>query len=266
MDPVTLGIVGGTALAGAGSSIFNAHSQASSARKLTKLNYEYGQKSLIASPTHYKEGLELAGINPILASDSPVGATQGSTGINPNFDFAGDLGKGFSAKMLKDQTESNVELQGKQGEAVLKNAEANKTQAEAAMKNAQTNEKMLTVSGTNAGSNVGNTIGGLAKDAALIYTAVKGGKVPTTGTSAKGVKGAKVPAVIPTPSSAGAVSKAGFLPKLGEALTPAIIPATMATAIGSGILMKHAQDEARKNNTKSYQKYGSFTHHMSAGW
>ena len=75
MDPVTLGIVGGTALAGAGSSIFNARSQASSARKLTKLNYEYGQKSLIASPTHYKQGLEMAGINPILASNSPIGAT-----------------------------------------------------------------------------------------------------------------------------------------------------------------------------------------------
>ena len=266
MDPVTLGIVGGSVLAGAGSSFLNSQSQASSARKLTKLNYEYGQKSLIASPTHYKEGLELAGINPILASDSPVGATQGSNGINPNFDFAGDAGKGFSAKMLKDQTDSNIELQGKQGEAALKNADANKMQAEAAMRNAITNEKMINVSGTNAGSNVAGTVGGLAKDAALVYTAVKGGKAPATATSAKGAKVKKVPAVVPTPASAGAVSKAGFLPKLGEALTPAILPAALTTAIGSGILMKRAQDEARKNNTKSYQKYGSFTHHASAGW
>ena len=247
MDPVTLGLVGGSMLAGAGSSFLNSQSQASSARKLTKLNYEYGQKSLIASPTHYKEGLELAG-------------------INPNFDFAGDAGKGFSAKMLKDQTESNIELQGKQGKAAETNAEANKLQAEAAMKNANTNEKMVTVSGTNAGSKVADTVSGLAKDAALVYTAVKGGKAPATATSAKGAKVKKVPAVVPTPASAGAVSKAGFLPKLGEALTPAILPAALTTAIGSGILMKRAQDEARKNNTKSYQKYGSFTHHASAGW
>ena len=120
------------------------------------------------------------------------------------------------------------------------------------MKNANTNEKMLTISGTNAGANVAGTLGSLAKDGALVYGAVKGGKVPTTGTSAKGVKGAKVPAVIPTPASAGAVSKAGFLPKLGEASTPAILPAALTTAVGSGILMKKAQDEARKKNTKSY--------------
>ena len=199
MDPVTLGIVGGTALAGMGSSFLNSQSQASSARRLTKLNYEYGQKSLIASPTHYKEGLELAGINPILASDSPVGATQGSTGINPNFDFAGDIGKGFSAKMLKDQTESNVELQGKQGQAAIMNGEANKMQAEAAKKNAETNEKMLYAQGVNAGSNALGTVGDLAKDAALIYTAAKAGKtpkadiptdkrtMPTSSNSAKGV-------------------------------------------------------------------------------
>ena len=113
-----------------------------------------------------------------------------------------------------------------------------------------TNEKMLTVQGTNAGSNVAGTISGLAKDAALIYNGVKGGKVPKAGTSAKGVKKGAV--VVPTASSAGAVSKAKFLPKLGEALTPAILPAALTTAIGSGILMKKAQDEARKNNTKSY--------------
>ncbi len=227
MDPVTLGIVGGSVLAGAGSSLFNAHSQASSARKLTKLNYEYGQKSLIASPTHYKEGLELAGINPILASDSPVGSTQGSTGISPNMDLAGDLNKGFSAKMLKDQTESNVELQGKQGEAALKNAEANKTQAEAAKKNADTNEKMLIASGVNAGSNAVGTIGNLIKG---IFggKSGKGGKLPlppissfpTKGASAKGVKGA---VGIPTPSSASSVSKAStVLPAIATALAPGL--------------------------------------------
>ena len=220
MDPVTLGIVGGSMLAGAGSSLFNAHSQASSARKLTKLNYEYGQKSLIASPTHYKEGLELAGINPILASDSPVGSTQGSTGINPNMDLAGDFSKGFSAKMLKDQTESNVELQGKQGEATLINAEANKTQAEAAKKNAETNEKMLTISGVNAGSNAVGTVGDIVKG----FFGGKSGK----GTSAKGSKGA---IVVPTPTSAGSVSKAGkVLPAIGSALAPSL--ATYGTAAG----------------------------------
>ncbi len=221
MDPVTLGIVGGSMLAGAGSSFLNSQSQASSARKLTKLNYEYGQKSLIASPTHYKEGLELAGINPILASDSPVGATQGSNGINPNFDFAGDFGKGFSAKMLKDQTESNIELQGKQGKAAETNAEANKLQAEAAMKNANTNEKMYTISGVNAGSNAVGTIGNVVKG-------IFGGKSSTKGTSAKGSKGA---IVIPTPTSASSVSKAGkVLPAIGSALAPSL--ATYGTAAG----------------------------------
>ena len=220
MDPVTLGIVGGTALAGMGSSFLNSQSQASSARRLTKLNYEYGQKSLIASPTHYKEGLELAGINPILASDSPVGATQGSTGINPNFDFAGDIGKGFSAKMLKDQTESNVELQGKQGQAAIMNGEANKMQAEAAKKNAETNEKMLYAQGVNAGSNALGTVGNIIKG----FFGGKAGK----GTSAKGVKGG---IVIPTPSSASSTSKASkVLPVIGSALAPSL--ATYGTAAG----------------------------------
>ena len=219
MDPVTLGIVGGSMLAGAGSSLFNAHSQASSARKLTKLNYEYGQQSLIASPTHYKEGLEVAGINPILASDSPVGATQGSTGINPNMDLAGDVSKGFSAKMLKDQTESNVELQGKQGKASIINAEANKTQAEAAKKNAETNEKMLTVNGVNAGSNVVGNIGNIIKG-------IFGGK-SGKGTSAKGMKGI----IVPSPTSASSTSKASkILPVIGSALAPSL--ATYGTAAG----------------------------------
>ena len=125
MDPVTLGIIaGGSALAGAGSSLFNAHSQASSARKLTKLNYEYGQKSLIASPTHYKEGLELAGINPILASSSPVGATQGSNGINPGMDLADAAAKGASAYNQYKQTESNIDYQEKQGDAATRQADA----------------------------------------------------------------------------------------------------------------------------------------------
>ena len=177
----------------------NAGIQFFTSKKLAKYNYELGQKSLRNSPKNYKIGLIEAGINPILASNSPIGSTQGSAGVNPGMDLVGDMTKGFSAKMLKEQTESNVELQGKQGEAALKNADANKMQAEAAMKNAQTNEKMLTISGTNAGSNVLGTIGGAAKDAALIYTAVKGNKtptaaiptdklkMPTSGNSAKGV-------------------------------------------------------------------------------
>lgn len=227
--------IGGAAALGMGSSLFNAHSQESSARKLTKLNYEYGQKSLIASPTHYKEGLEMAGINPILASNSPVGATQGSTGINPNMDLAGDVSKGVSAKMLADQTKSQVELNKtasakntSESQATLLNAQSNQLQAQAAMKNAQTNEKMLTISGTNAGANVAGAVGNLARDGAIVYGTVKGAKPPTTTTSAKGLKGA---VSVPSPTSAGSTSKFGkVLSGVGSVLAPGL--ASYGTAAG----------------------------------
>ena len=132
------------------------------------------------------------------------------------------------------------------------------------MKNALTNERMLTISGVNAGANVANSVGGLVKDGATVFTTVKGGKVPTSGTSAKGLKGA---VSVPASSSASSVSKgAKVLSNAGVALTPTIVPAALATAAGTAALMKAAQDTAKKHNTESYKKYKSFTHHMSAGW
>lgn len=270
MDPVTMGIVaGGSILGGMASGAMNSGIQYGTSKALAKYNYKLGQRSLRESPGNYKRGLIEAGINPILASNSPIGATQGSSGVNPNFDMVGDASKGVSAKMLADQTKSQIDLNKtastkntSESTAILKNAESNMIQAQAALKNAETNEKMLTISGVNAGSNVLGAVGNAAKDGALVYTAVKNGKV--AGTSAKGMKG-KVKVVSPT--SAGAVSKAAkVLPTIGSAVAPAVLPASLTTAVGVGALMKHAQDEARKNNTKSYRKYGSFTHHMSAGW
>ena len=254
----------GNPITSAINSALNAGVQYFTSRRLAKYNYELGQKSLRNSPSSYKKGLIRAGINPILASGSPIGATQGSAGVNPGLDLVGDMVKGNSAKNLTDQTKSNIDLQEKQGDAAIKQADAAKLNAEASMKNAQTNEKMLTINGVNAGANAVGTVGGLVRDGATVFTTVKGGKVPTSGTSAKGLKGA---VSVPASSSAGSVSKgAKVLSNAGLALTPTIIPAALAAAAGTAAIMKKAQDTAEKHNTESYKQYRSFTHHASAGW
>ena len=99
-------------------------------KKMARYNYELGQRSLRNSPKNYKLGLIEAGINPILASNSPIGATQGSNGINPGLDLVGDMAKGFSAKNLTKQTDSNVEYQKKQGDAAETTAKATADKAE----------------------------------------------------------------------------------------------------------------------------------------
>lgn len=89
------------------------------------------------------------------------------------------------------------------------------------MKNADTNAKMLGVNGVNAGSNVVGTLGN-------IFKGIFGGKGSTKGSSAKGSTGA---VVVPSPTSAGGVSKAGkVLPTIGAALAPSL--AGYGTAAG----------------------------------
>ena len=114
-----------------GSGLLNAGVQYATSKSLAKYNYELGQRSLLNSPGNYKKGLEKAGINPILASGSPVGSTQGSSGVNPNMDIAEGSAKGVAAVNSVKQTNSNIEYQQKQGDAVEKQAGAAETTAKA---------------------------------------------------------------------------------------------------------------------------------------
>lgn len=129
------------ALGGLVSGGLNAGAQYITSKSLAKYNYELGQRSLENSPSNYKKGLENAGINPILASSSPIGATQGSSGVAPGMDLTDSAAKGNSAKNLNRQTDSNIEYQEKQGEAALEQASAAGAQAEAALINAKANDK-----------------------------------------------------------------------------------------------------------------------------
>lgn len=141
------GAVGG-ALGNLGSSAINAGIQYNTSRSLAKYNYELGQRSLQESPSSFKKGLEAAGINPILASNTPVGSTQGAAGVNPGLDLTEGAVKGNSAKNLTSQTKSNIAFQQKQGDAALgqaaaagASATAANKQATAALINAQANSK-----------------------------------------------------------------------------------------------------------------------------
>lgn len=143
------GAVGGAAGNAAGSAL-NAGIQYATSKSLAKYNYELGQRSLEYSPGNYKKGLIKAGINPILASNSPVGSTSGSSGVNPGMDLTEGAVKGVSARNQYKQTESNIQLQGKQGNAITKqagaaetSAKASETQAEAAKLNAETEAKKV---------------------------------------------------------------------------------------------------------------------------
>ena len=127
------------ALGSAGSGLLNSGVQYATSKSLAKYNYELGQRSLRNSPSNYKEGLEKAGINPILASNTPIGSTQGSSGVNPGVDFTEGAVKGNSAKNLNAQTKSNIAYQEKQGDAAVAQAGASNAQAEASMITAKAN-------------------------------------------------------------------------------------------------------------------------------
>ena len=88
----------GGALGSAGGSLLNGLVQYNTSKSLAKYNYELGQRSLENSPSSYKKGLEKAGINPMLASNSPIGSTQGSSGVNPGVDLVEGAVKGVSAR------------------------------------------------------------------------------------------------------------------------------------------------------------------------
>lgn len=129
----------GGALGSLASGLINTGVQYNTSKSLSKYNYELGQRSLWSSPGTYKKGLEAAGINPILASNSPIGATQGSAGVNPGVDITGDAVKGNSAKNLTAQTKSNIVYQEKQGDAAVQQAGAAGAQAAASMITAKAN-------------------------------------------------------------------------------------------------------------------------------
>lgn len=135
------------ALLNAGSSAANAGIQYGTSKALAKYNYELGQRSLRNSPKNYKQGLIDAGINPILASHSPVGATQGSSGVNPGMSLDEGAYKGASAVNEYKQAKSTIELQGKQGDAAER-------QADASWLNALTNAKKAGVEVKGIESNI----------------------------------------------------------------------------------------------------------------
>ena len=136
-----LGAAAGGVIGNIGSGVLNSGIQYATAKTLAKYNYELGQRSLLNSPSNYKKGLVKAGINPILAANSPVGSTQGSSGVNPGMDFTEGAAKGVAARNQFKQTESNIDLQEKQGNAALTSASAAKKQADAALLTAETNAK-----------------------------------------------------------------------------------------------------------------------------
>lgn len=134
-----LGALAGGVLGNIGSGVMNAGIQYATAKTLAKYNYELGQRSLENSPGNYKKGLVNAGINPILASHTPIGATSGSAGVNPGIDMTEGAVKGNSAKNLTAQTKSNIAFQEKQGDAALSQAGAAGSQAAASMITARAN-------------------------------------------------------------------------------------------------------------------------------
>lgn len=191
-----------SALAGMATDIIgggmNSAIQYGTSKALSKYNYELGQKSLRNSPSSYKEGLERAGINPILASNSPIGSTSGSSGVNPGMDLADAGNKGSSAVQYKKATESQIKVNDAQANSLNDNAKANLMQAQAALKNAETNEKGLTLGYTNTVVNGLNNLGG-----GTIVPLINGQK------HADAIKSTKTPpaAVVPTPNSAKAMPK-----------------------------------------------------------
>lgn len=191
----------------------NAATQFGTAKALSKYNYELGQKSLRNSPSSYKEGLERAGINPILASNSPIGSTQGSSGVNPGMDLADAATKGYNASTARQAAQSQIKLNESQSNSLTSNAKANLMQAQAALKNAETNEKGLTLGYTNTVVNgLNNAAGGTIVP--LINGQAHANAVKAAGGAAAGkaagVAASKAPAaaVVPTPSSAKSTPKA----------------------------------------------------------
>ena len=212
-------------------SAMNSYAQYRTSKALAKYNYELGQRSLEASPGSYKRGLEKAGINPILASNSPIGATQGSSGVNPGMDLTSAATKGSSAVQYKKATDSQIKLNDANGKANL-------IQAEAALKNAETNEKGLALGYTNTVVNgLNNAAGGSvvplinSKRHADTIKAVNG----LSTNSAKGMNGTV--GVVPTPTSSKSVVNTikSVGSKAGKAALGTAIIGGIPTAVGLGL-------------------------------
>lgn len=251
-----------SALAGMATDIIgggmNSAMQYGTSKALSKYNYKLGQKSLLNSPSSYKEGLERAGINPMLASNSPIGSTSGSSGVNPGMDLAAAGNKGSSAVQYKKATESQIKVNNAQADSLSDNAKANLMQAQAALKNAETNEKGLTLGYTNtvvnglnnaAGSTVVPLING-QKHA----DAIKAGKAPavvvSTPSSAKAMPKTPTtaaPKVVPTPSSAKGANKASVF--MDYILAPTV---GVATTYGAIKLGEKARETIKKDPKSDY--------------
>lgn len=129
-------------LVGAGASMLSSAQQYQYQRKLqaqaAQLNYDYGQKSLLNSPTSTRQGLENAGYNPMLAvNNATAGANSGwtSTGQANGTDYASGISQFVSnaqnAMRIKNET-AQTESAVKTNEATARNqnAEASNREAE----------------------------------------------------------------------------------------------------------------------------------------
>lgn len=144
-----------SAAAGAGASILaggiNSAMSYSLSKGLAKYNYELGQKSLRNSPSSYKEGLQRAGLNPMLAANANnVGSTQGGGIVSPNVDFSDSMSKMSNSAIARKQMESNVKFQDAQTDKAEKEGNAATMQAEASMMQAKSQMLNSTVNAQSA--------------------------------------------------------------------------------------------------------------------
>lgn len=137
-----LGAIGGAALAGglnlAGTAINSATSWYY-AKKQAALEYEYKEKTAKNEPSWNVEGLERAGLNPILATH---GTYSGGVGVNSPHVSNSDLGnamlEGANAAMQVADTWKDINKKEAETNAIPKQADAAVKNAEANLLNAQT--------------------------------------------------------------------------------------------------------------------------------
>lgn len=221
------------------------------------LNFEYQKKyaqwEAENGPSLRRKGLESAGYNPLLAvsgATNPLSGSSPNSGYDPNVSF-GNTGMTDSSALanfvdsvkqkkiqtlqmeaVKDQTEA-------QTDAIRADVKQKEAQTKAIEKNV-TSQRIQAISGS-----VGSAVGllglsyGITKDIEKSHRYARYARYL-----------APVSAVAPSAFSLGS-SALGSLGALGVG---------GLLAVPAGVMMKKAQDEARKEGRTS------FTKHMSAGW
>lgn len=200
-------------------------------------NYDLQQRAYRESPLAIREGLEKAGINPLLATSAFGNASAGSggsvgwSGGNSGVGFDGD--KMLTKKDREDIRENTIEG-GK--------ANVDRTKAETDAIRSETQLKKITTAATALG-----TLGTAAYGAKKVFDRLEASRgvkpVPFAAPAKKMVNG-KLVSVAEGSRGFGFGSLLNALPFL-----PSLWSA-----------MKGAQDKARSEGRPS------FTHHMSAGW